>query len=253
MTSEQLAFRRTVRRRRERVRHRRLALLIATGFACVGLLALALGLSGRGTPATVTAQAARPGPVAAPVDVMPSQAGGLPPNVVLAQAVGVDLHLPVDRSRLTAVAFRAVDDAGAVPLDPTGEIDYDVAPSDGRPGSETASVDVGAPAGTPVFSPVDGTIAAVSPYVVSGRTQGYQITISPRTAAGVVVTMNHLDAPPDGDAPTVGTPVRAASGAAIGTVRDFSEVAEQELARYTSDSGNHVHLELVRTGSRLFP
>ena len=79
-------------------------------------------------------------------------------DVVIARASGVDLHLPIARSQITAVAFRAVDEPGAVALTPNGGgIAYDIAPSEGRPGPETGSVDVGAPAGTPVYSPVDGT------------------------------------------------------------------------------------------------
>ena len=39
----------------------------------------------------------------------------------------------------------------------------------------------------------------------------------------------------------------------LGRVRDFSNVAEQELSHFTSDSGNHVHMELIRTEAGLIP
>jgi hypothetical protein len=40
---------------------------------------------------------------------------------------------------------------------------------------------------------------------------------------------------------------------ALGRVRDFSPVAQQEIAEFTNDSGNHVHMELVRTEADLIP
>ena len=39
----------------------------------------------------------------------------------------------------------------------------------------------------------------------------------------------------------------------LGLVRDFSGVADQELSQFTSDSGNHVAIEVVRTGTDLIP
>ena len=39
----------------------------------------------------------------------------------------------------------------------------------------------------------------------------------------------------------------------LGRVRDFSPVAQQEIAEFTNDSGNHVHMELVRTTADLIP
>jgi hypothetical protein len=41
----------------------------------------------------------------------------------------------------------------------------------------------------------------------------------------------------------------AAGVTVVGRVRDFSGVAVQQLSRHTSDSGNHVDLELVRSGT----
>jgi hypothetical protein len=252
LTREQLAVRRTVRRRRERLQHRRLLLYIGGSVLAAGLLALALGLSIGGSPPGV-ALAAAPGPVAPPVAMPPPQASAPSSDAVLATAGGVQLRLPVDGARLTAVLFRPVDDPGAVAMSPSDQVSSEVSSDDGELGSATSSVDVGAPAGTPVYAPVDGTIASVAPYTVAGRQEGYEIAITPRDGSGVVVEMSHLDAPAAGPRPSVGAPVRAGGGSAIGQVRDFSHVAQQELARYTSDSGNHVHLEVLRTGSDLLP
>ena len=61
-----------------------------------------------------------------------------------------------------------------------------------------------------------------------------------------MLRVTHLDEPPDGVRPSVGTPVRAGV-TELGRVRDFSAVAQQEISEFTADSGNHVHMELVRT------
>ncbi len=251
LTREQLAVRRSGRRRDERTRHRRVAVRIILPLLGVAVLAIAIGLFVSNSSGSASSEA--PGAVAPPVTAAAPPASGAG-DVVIARASGVDLHLPIARSQITAVAFRAVDEPGAVALTPNGGgIAYNIAPSEGRPGPETGSVDVGAPAGTPVYSPVDGTVTSVAPYMVAGRQQGYQISIAPSDASDVVVQMTHLETPAGGTAPTVGAMVRAGLAPPIGQVRDFSRVAQQEIARYTSDSGNHVHIELVRTGAGLVP
>jgi hypothetical protein len=250
LTREQLVVRRLGRRQDERIRHRRLAAQVIVPLVGVMLLAglIALLVVNSGSASSEDA-----GSVAPPVTpaAPPAEGAG---DVVIAQAGGVAIHLPISRSQVTAVAFRAVDEPGAVALDPNGDgISYEVAPRDGRPGPETGSVDVGAAAGTPVYSPVDGTVTSVAPYMVAGRQEGYQVSIAPADAADVIVQLNHLEPPAGAAAPTVGQPLRAGLAPPIGQVRDFSAVAEQEIARYTSDSGNHVHIEVVRVGTDLVP
>jgi hypothetical protein len=171
---------------------------------------------------------------------------------VIAKGAGVTLRLPVDRPRVTAIAFRAVDDPGAVALTPIGPMDSHVAPSDGMPGPDTASVDVGSVAGTPVYSPVSGVMASVTPYIVSGQEEGYEAVISPSGTSGVAVVITHLDAPEGADPPSVGSAVNAGS-TVLGRIRDFSSVGPQQIARYTADAGNHVHIEVVRSGAGLSP
>ena len=61
-----------------------------------------------------------------------------------------------------------------------------------------------------------------------------------------------LDEPVNAERPSVGTPVRAGT-TPLGRVRDFSPVARQEISELTSDSGNHLHMELVRTEADLIP
>jgi len=110
----------------------------------------------------------------------------------------------------------------------------------GESGPSTASLDVGAPVGTDVYSPVDGTIVGITPLTLRGQTFGSRIDIQPTTAPALVVRVTHLRPDP---ALTVGSSV-AASISKIGTIIDFSHVEQQALARYTQDAGNHVSFEI---------
>jgi len=89
---------------------------------------------------------------------------------------------------------------------------------------------------------VDGTVVAIRPFVVEGKTYGSEIDIQPQTAPSLVVAVTQLVSDP---ALTVGASV--VSGATkLGRVADLAEIERQALARYTNDAGNHVTVE-VRT------
>lgn len=191
------------------------------------------------------------GPLASPVPSSDLSSGARPPELVIARAGGVDIHLPVDPERLTAMAFHPIDDPSGVALEAAGTVPIHRSDPRGRVGPETAGLDVGAPAGTTVYAPVDGVVASVSDYVVSGRVEGYELTITPAVAAsGLALRVTHLADRETGDRPSVGTPVRAGV-TPLGTVHDFSGAAVQELSRFTSDSGNHVALALIRSQAAL--
>ena len=245
LTRDQLAARRASTRRTERRKRRRVLAWVAV-VAAGGPLAIVLqgGVLGGGGSADI----ASVGPPAA----SPAVGADQPPtaNLVVAKGAGVTLRLPVDRPRVTAIAFRAVDDPGAVALSPTGPLESHIAPSDGAPGPDTASVDVGAAAGTTVYAPVSGVMASVTPYIIAGAEQGYEVVISPNGTSGVAVVMTHLDPPEGSDPPSVGSSVTAGV-TILGRVRDFSSVGPQQIAQYTADAGNHVHIEVVRSGAGL--
>jgi hypothetical protein len=239
---------RPVARRRGLRRDRRALIAAALPVAAVAILALILSLGRDGTASDASGPFAGPVPPAAQ-----SGSGGRPPEVVIARGEGVEVHLPVDARRVTAAMFHPVNDPAAVALQGTGSIEIHQADRGDRSGPETAGLDVGAPAGTTVFSPVDGVIASVSDYVISGRIEGYEVVLAPSVAAsGLVVRLTHLDEPASAERPSVGTPVRAGA-TPLGRIRDFSPVARQEISGFTSDSGNHVHMELVRTEGDLIP
>ena len=212
--------------------------------AIVAVLAVLLGVMGGN--ATESA-----GPLASPVPSPDLSSGARPPELIIARAEGVEVHLPVDPERVTAALFHPIDDLSGIALESSGAVTIHQADRNGRSGPETAGLDVGAPAGTAVYAPVDGVIASVSDYMVSGRIEGYEITITPAVAAsGLVLRVTHLGDPDDGERPSVGTPVRAGV-TPLGTVHDFSGVVDQELSQFTSDSGNHVDMELTRTRAAL--
>lgn len=237
-TREQLAARRLARQRA--LRRRRRALVSAgSSLLVAGLVALGLGLASGGA-----ASDAAP-PFAAPVMEAGASAGGAPAKLVIARGDGVDIHLPVSTERLTAAGYHPVSDAAAVALEPTGSIDHGDLSRGERTGPPTASLDVGAPAGTTVYAPVDGVIASVSEYTLKGRAEGYEITIAPAAAGGLVVRMNPLQPAAGAEPPRVGEAV-VAGESVLGEVRDLAHAGEQQLSELTSDSGNHVNLELVR-------
>jgi murein DD-endopeptidase MepM/ murein hydrolase activator NlpD len=243
LSREQLAARRTAQRAIARRRRRRGALTAALPLLAVALVSLALGLAGGGA----TSEAAGP-KVASPVLSVDPGTRRPPPRQVLARAEGVEILLPVHRERLTAIGYHPVDDAATVELQPASGIDYGELSREGRSGPAHVGLDVGAPAGTVVFSPVDGVISSVEDFVVAGRAEGYELMIEPATAGGLALRVSHLEPAPGVEAPSVGEAV-AAGTTVIGAVRDFSGVADQQLSELTSDSGNHVDMELVRAGS----
>ncbi len=239
LTRQQLAHRRARRRTELQRRRRRAVLSAAIPAIVVALLTAALwvvlGSSGE-TPGGETS-----------VVEIPLGPGDRPKDIAIARAGLVELRLPVDQTRITAIAFHASDNPSAVELQPVGDLEYHTAPRDGRGGPERAGLDVGAPAGTLVFSPVDGVVVGVSDWILRGRVQGYQVSLEPQNAGDVLVVLTHLAPHAGSPRPRVGQAVRAGTSP-LGEVLDLSGVVEQELAQFTADSGNHVAIEVVRTG-----
>jgi hypothetical protein len=194
-------------------------------------------------------------------------AGQPQPQVVALRGSLLQLQLPIDQSRVTAIGYHAVG-GGALALEPVGRqanegllarvarklfggadhgLTYYQLGGDEGPG--TAALDVGALPGTDVYSPVDGTIVGITPYTLRGKTFGARIDVQPTTAPALVVRLTHLRPDP---ALTVGTSVAAAISK-IGTIIDFSRVEQQALARYTQDAGNHVSAEVHTSATLAIP
>jgi hypothetical protein len=192
---------------------------------------------------------------------------GPPQPQVVAMRGPLRLELPIAQDRVTAVAYHASGD-GALALDPVGHqgnqglfsrvakklfgggdsgLPYYV--FDGGTGPATAALDVGAVSGTDVYSPVDGTIVGITPYVLDGKPYGSRIDIQPSGNPSLVVSLTHLRLDPS---LTVGSSV-ASTTSKIGTVVNFAGVEGQALSRYTQDAGNHVAVSVHPPAALAYP
>jgi hypothetical protein len=247
------AARLRARRRRSQQRARRLAVLAVLGV--LGLVTLLLTAFGSSSPGTA------PVAQAVPVPVLPS---GRPEPEAIATVSNLRIQLPVAQDAVTEIGFHG-SSTGARTLTPlgrqvnegllarlwrriagaekSGPVWYQLGSGNGR----TSVLDVGASAGTDVYSPVDGTVAAISDQIVSRRPVGSRIDIRPTAAPSVIVSLTNLHTDPS---LTVGSAV-AASSSKLGTVADLAAVEEQSLAEVTNDEGNNVSIEVHASPSTL--
>jgi len=230
-------------------RTRRRALLVAIGVAVVVVLAVSAFRSGghhslgTGTPASATR-------------LLPP-----PPPSGVAIAVYGRLHVasPVNERVITAIGYHGAG-GDALPFDPIGHqgnvgaatrflhrifggggsggvVYYQLG---GGQGPSTGALDVGAPPGTDVYAPTDGTVIGLRDYVLDGKKYGSVIDIQPIREPSVVLSISHLEADP---ALTVGSSI-SASTSRLGRVIDLSAAEHLALSRYTRDAGNYVELVL---------
>jgi len=250
-----------VRRRRAetaatRRKRRLVGLLLLAAVALITLLLTAFGSGGHATLRT-----AAPAPA---TRLLPS---GPPRPQVVALEGSLRLNLPVAQERVTAIGYHASGD-GAVALDPVGHqanqgIVNRVARSlfggggsglryyvlGGGEGPATSTLDVGAAPGTDVYSPVDGAIVGITPYILDGKRLGARIDIQPSANPSIVVSLTHLQPDPS---LTVGSTV-ASTTSKVGTIVDFTAVERQALAKHTTDAGNHVAVSIHPAATLSFP
>jgi murein DD-endopeptidase MepM/ murein hydrolase activator NlpD len=235
------------RREQQEARRRRFAVLIAIAAVGLGtLLVTAFGGGGQPAPSPPPASAA---------GLLPA---GRPTAELIARLGALKLQLPVNASRVTAIGYFGSQD-GSLALSPAGTqanegllrrlVHKLIGGGSGSPrwyllpgghGPSTSALDVGAPPGTDVYSPVSGTIVGIGKVVLNGRTYGARVDIQPSDAPSLIVSLSHLSADPS---LTVGAMV-SEHASKIGVVLDFSSVEHQALARYTNDAGNHVLIEV---------
>lgn len=240
------AARLRARRRRAQLRARRIVVLSILGvLALVTLLLTAFGSGG--SPRTVE-----------PLDKEPvSSIGSVRPRPLPIARVGnLLVRLPVPAASVTAIGYHGSDD-GALSLNPVGRQANEGllarlwrsivgARRDGprwyqlggEPGTEV--LDVGAPAGTDVYSPVDGTVLAITDVVIDGRKMGARIDIRPTAAPSASVSLTHVRPDP---ALAVGTPVLG-STSKLGVVVDVASVERQALAAHAAEGGNNVAISV---------
>jgi hypothetical protein len=233
-------------RRARRARRRLVVVLIVLAFL------VTLVLAAFGSSPSTSFRSALP---ASASRLLPA---GPPKPEVIAVASTLRLQLPIAQAYVTAIGYHAAG-PDALPLDPLGAQKNEGLFSrvfhrlfgggadglswyqlGGGEGASTGAVDVGAAAGTDVYSPVDGTVVGIRKYIVDARPYGSELQIQPQGAPTVVVSLTHVRADP---ALTVGSPLSAGSSK-VGTVVDFSGVERQALAAHTQDAGNHVTIEV---------
>lgn len=185
--------------------------------------------------------------------------GARPPTPVFALAGGIRLRLPVETDQLTLVGYhQATNDLartmrpvpfrtmsyglpamdGFVPGLPRS-IDHLTMWRTGRSGPPTRAVDVGAPAGSAVLSPVDGVVTALRPYELYGVTPDVEIHVRPDGVRGLEVVLLHVDR----------TRVRRgdrveAGRTRLADVRRLSRRLRMQLAYFSHDAGDHVHVQV---------
>lgn len=237
------------RQRLERERRRRRLALLTIAVFVVGVVVLLSAFGGS------AARTQAPPVNAASRLLLPA---GPPQPEIVARIGSLQIQLPISQSRVTAIGYQGGTE-GALALDPLGHqanegllkrlLHAIVGTSSGNPrwyqlpggiGPSTSALNVGAPTGTDVYSPVDGSIVGISDVVLNGRPYGSTIDIQPIGAPSLVVTVSHVRVDPS---LAVGSAVTA-GGSKLGQVVDFSHAERQALARYTNDAGNHVVVEV---------
>ena len=236
-------------RRRAQARARWFALLVVLGVLGVATLALtAFGDSGGQS-------AAAPATPPLPVRSAP------PEPQILATVGNLRIESPVAEGGVTAVGFHGSDE-GALALHPAGPQAnegllarlWQRITGSSRPGltwyqlesGELRTLDVGAVAGTDVYSPVDGTVVAIRDHVVSGRVVGAEIELRPTSAPSLVVAIENVRAD---RALTVGANV-AAGSSKLGRVADVKRFEEQALADFAPDGGNNVEIQVYPSATQ---
>jgi hypothetical protein len=236
---------------------RRLAVVVL--LTAAALVTVALAAFGPGDAAPIE--------TAAPAQASRLLPSGPPSPQVVALAGTLRIQMPIAQARVTAIGFHG-GTSGALTLAPVGtqanqglfqrlwhRVVGDSSSKlrwyqlSGGEGSPTSALDVGAAAGTDVYSPVDGTIVGLAPYVLNGRAHGARLEIQPSNAPSTVVLVTRLKADPS---LTVGTSVSAGS-TKLGVVLDLSRVERQALARFTNDAGNHLTAELHTAATLAVP
>ena len=182
-----------------------------------------------------------------------------PPQAMVVATQGpLHIQLPISQGAVTELGYHGTDGT-SLPLQPVGRqanegiltrivhslfggngqgpTYYELGGGDG-PG--TGALDVGAPQGSDVYAPVDGTVVSIGSFVLNAKAYGNTLEIQPSQEASAVVVVTRLRADPS---LIVGEPVSAGLSK-IGVVIDLSGVEKQTLAKVTHDAGNHVTIEV---------
>ena len=166
-----------------------------------------------------------------------------------------NLLLPVAAGDVTIIAYQPVADDRAVDLSPMGDqanantvVRFFRGIFSGEPlvryylltgenGAPTSSVLIGAPAGSPVTTPVSGVVTAVKQYKLYGRYDDVQIDIRPEELSSDTVSIMFISDP----VVSIGEVVTAGK-TRLGKVRECPPDLGAGIAEFTHDSGSHIHM-----------
>lgn len=253
------------RDRKRRAARRRLRVEIAV-VAAAAAIALTIGWR-------ATLPAADPAPSGAPTDAPPleqvavNDADLADPTPFFGSYRSLHLYLPVPVASLTELAFHQASGENAIPIEsllpdanmnvvaqnrssgrvvPTSTVGPAVLTGgvlrmwrSNRRGAPDTAADIGAAPGTPVYAPVTGVVLNVRPYRLYEKYDDYEIHIQPNGWEEVDVVVIHVDSP------MVAPGDRVIGGITnIAQVRKLSDKVTPQLAAYTKDAGDHVHLQL---------
>ena len=253
------------RDRRRRASRRRARIEIAV-VGSAALIALVIGWR-------ATLPAAAPMPPAAPTDAPRAEQVAVTrddlaaPTPLFGSYRSLHLYLPITVESLTEIAFHQASGKTALHIDsllpdadmnvvarnhgsgrtvPTQTVEPAVLTGSvlrmwrsNRRGAPDTAADIGALPGTLVYAPVTGTVLQVRPYKLYEKYDDYEIHIQPGGWKDIDVVIIHVDSP------SVKAGDRVVGGVTrIATVRKLSDRVTPQIAAYTRDGGDHVHLQL---------
>gem|GEM_PF-471581 len=249
--------RQRVSRRNEALyRRRRVRLAIAFGVLCLAVAGILIGLLAGHSTAQVSGSQSL---------VNNTQASSAPvsgtgeQHPAFARLGDRNLLLPVAAQDATIIAYQPVADERAVALSPLGgqentgalarffrrvfsgtpSVRYYVLPGQGN--VAMGSADIGAQPGTAIASPVSGTVSGVKSYKLYGKYDDVQIDIQPELSSGLTISLLLISDP----VVSIGEVVTAGK-TQLGKVRACPVEIGQRLAKYTHDTGAHVHLQVTQ-------
>lgn len=187
----------------------------------------------------------------------------------------IKLSLPVGVEDLTQVGFHRASSSYAQPLETTLAImpdeavkgaggtkrDKSLQPTSpgallmgstfemprSRDTKRRSAVDVGAPAGSLVVSPITGMVVKVSLYNYEGRVDDYEVHIQPDGHPNLEIVLIHIENP----VVSVGDTVEAGV-TPVAMVRQMSQYIKNQLADYSGTDGNHVHVQINKIDDPLY-
>ena len=235
--SERLKVRRA--REEERAAHFRRRRVLAISALLLGVLALVLAMFAQSSSGINE-------------DEVPIDPNAANPDAVLAEAGRIAISTPIRPTSLTGIGYHPEGETLAE-MSPRGKnlsapllglfvmgstpekIQYHVMDRAERSGPMTGALDVGAEAGSTVYSPVSGVITAIRPDPMVEGANVVEIKPQDNPNARVSVSLVRNISPDTG----VASPVTAGM-TELGAVADSAAVLDPQLSSYTGDAGNHV-------------